>query len=166
MLIVLMTSSVVYVKPVNSSDLNNTRICTSDNPFLLEVYTNTNKPAVYTTKDVIDPIDIYPAEEMPEYPGGKDAISQFLDQNTKYPEKALRLEGKVFISFVVETDGILTEFKVLKGFDSECNNEALRISKLMHKWKPGRHNGKIARMRIVMPIIFSLPSGTGELAKT
>ncbi len=76
---------------------------------------------------------------MPAYPGGDDARIAFLVQNIKYPEQAKKngIQGKVFVTFVIETDGSITNVKVLRGIGGGCDEEAARVIKLMPKWNPG-----------------------------
>jgi len=97
-------------------------------------------------------------DEQPSYPGGTKAMIAFMLGNIKYPEEAKKdkAEGKVFISFDVETDGSLTDVKVLRGFRKDCDEEALRVVKLMPKWDPGKVKGKAVKINFVVPIKFSL----------
>ncbi|MFD2572819.1 TonB family protein [Spirosoma soli] len=98
-------------------------------------------------------------EQQPEFPGGMQGLGQFLAQNLRYPAEAQRggIQGQVFISFVVCTDGTLCDYEVLKGLDSSINQEALRVVKAMSgKWKPGMQRGQKVRVKYNMPINFTL----------
>jgi protein TonB len=97
-------------------------------------------------------------EELPEFPGGDEARQKFLQNNLEYPRIAREtgLEGRVQIGFVVEPDGRLTNFKVLRGRAPSLDEEALRVAKLMPKWKPGKQRGKAVRVQYQMPITFTL----------
>ena len=97
-------------------------------------------------------------EVMPVFPGGDAAMIEFLQKNMVYPENAKKkgITGKVFVGFVVEANGSITDVKVLRGFDKECDAEAVRLVKLMPKWKPGSDKGKPLRVRFVMPFNFKL----------
>lgn len=99
-------------------------------------------------------------EEMPSFPGGDDQLLKFIASNVKYPEIARRagVEGKVYVSFVVEKNGNITELQVVKGIGAGCDEEALRVIQLMDKWKPGRQNGNPVRVRISIPFLFRLNS--------
>ena len=97
-------------------------------------------------------------EEEPEFPGGMEALYQFLAANIKYPCKDCDCFGKVFVTFVIEKDGSISNAKVLRD---PCHNygfgqEALRVVSLMPKWKPGRQRGNPERVQYNLPINFSL----------
>ncbi len=97
-------------------------------------------------------------EEMPTFPGGNDALMSFFGQNIKYPEIARRagVEGKVYIQFVVGRDGSITSAQVAKGIGAGCDEEAIRVVKLMPKWNAGKQNGRTVLVQVVVPIIFKL----------
>ncbi len=97
-------------------------------------------------------------EEMPSYPGGTDELLSFISNNIMYPEIARRagVEGKVYISFVVETDGSITNMNIVKGIGAGCNEEAIKVIKLAGNWMPGRQNGKAVRVRMTIPFSFRL----------
>ena len=100
-------------------------------------------------------------EKMPEYPGGNDERVKFLVKNIKYPEEARKngISGTVYISFIVEKDGEITNEKVLKGVDESLDNEALRVVKMMPAWKPGIQRGEPVRVQFNLPIQFNLDKG-------
>ena len=113
-----------------------------------------------------DNSEVYGAVEvMPEYPGGTTAMYEFIQKNLKYPESAKDkgLEGKVFISFVVEKDGSLSSFQVLRGVCDEIDAEAVRVLKIMPKWKPGMNNGEPVRVQYTMPFKFQLTGNENTL---
>lgn len=100
-------------------------------------------------------------EQQPEFPGGMEALYQFIAANIKWPSNsdACHCSGKVFVTFVVEKDGNVSNAKVLRDIcQSECGfgDEALRVVNLMPKWKPGRQRGKVVRVQYNLPINFSL----------
>lgn len=93
----------------------------------------------------------------PEFPGGK--MGEFLLANIKYPEAAIKngTQGTVFTTFIVNTDGSIVDAKVMKGIGSGCDEEALRVVKMMPNWKPGSlKDGKKVRVQYVLPIKFAL----------
>lgn len=94
-------------------------------------------------------------ERMPEFPG---VLNEFVRKHIQYPESALheRITGKVYLQFIVEADGSLTNAQVLRGINDECNQEALRLVSLMPKWKPGKQNGQAVRVYVNLPISFQL----------
>lgn len=93
-------------------------------------------------------------EKQPEYPGGIDAFYKLVGMNFKIPAEALKqkLEGKAIIEFMVERDGSLSEFKIVKDLGYGIGNEAIRAIKLSPKWIPGTKDGKPARVLYTMPI--------------
>jgi TonB family protein len=97
-------------------------------------------------------------EEMPEYPGGVPALRQFLANSVKYPEEAIKkgIQGKVYVNFVVEKDGSIVVAKIARGVSPELDAEALRVVKLMSKWKPGKQKGEAVRVSYTVPINFAL----------
>lgn len=105
---------------------------------------------------ILDPYKV--VEKMPEYPGGTDKLLAFISENINYPQSAKEkgIEGKCFIDFVIDIDGSVTDAHLLKGFDEECDAEALRVVNSMPKWKPGKHEGKPVRVQYMIPIAFKL----------
>lgn len=99
------------------------------------------------------------AEHWPEFPGGQDSLNAFLRRNLRYPEQALagKTEGIVYLSFVVETDGSLSDIKVLRGFSPECDQEAIRLVSSMPPWIPGQQRSVPVRVYYTLPIPFLLP---------
>jgi TonB family protein len=97
-------------------------------------------------------------EEMPQFPGGENALMEYVSKNVVYPEEAKEkeIQGRVFISFVVEKDGSIGEVKVLRGIGGGCDEEAARVIKGMPKWEPGMQKGKPVRVNYMMPINFKL----------
>ncbi len=97
----------------------------------------------------------------PEYATGSTEMSKFLVSNIKYPQSALKTgkTGTVYLNFTVLEDGTLSDIKVKKGFDTECDAEAVRVAKLMPKWKPGVKDGKPVAETVVLPVKFELDKG-------
>jgi protein TonB len=97
-------------------------------------------------------------EQYPEPVGGYAAFYQFLNSNLRYPKDALRdkVEGKVFVQFVIEKNGTLTNFKVMKGIGSGCDEEAIRVLQTVPNWVPGRQRGNNVRVYRTIPIIFKM----------
>jgi protein TonB len=98
------------------------------------------------------------AEQMPEFPGGDNALMRFLQQNIKYPIKALKknIEGVVMINFVVEKDGRISKVKVTKRIGGGCDEEALRVIRKMPRWKPGKQGGKPVPVYFDIPVNFKI----------
>ena len=97
-------------------------------------------------------------EERPSFPGGEQAFYTFISKNMEYPRSAVRrgAEGKVFLQFVVEKDGLLTDIQVIKGIDPACDAEAVRVLKESPHWNPGKQRGQAVRVQMVLPINFQL----------
>ena len=97
-------------------------------------------------------------EQMPEYPGGMQALFEYLSQNLKYPEdaKQQKVEGRVIAIFVVETDGSISNVEVVKPAFPSLDAEAVRVLSGMPKWAPGMQSGKVVRVKYTVPINFSL----------
>lgn len=99
------------------------------------------------------------AEQMPEYPGGDEARIEFLSKNINYPPLAREsgIEGRVILQFVVGRDGKITDVEqVGKKLGWGCDEEAIRVVKLMPDWKPGKQNGKEVTVRYTLQIAFKL----------
>jgi protein TonB len=97
-------------------------------------------------------------ETMPEFPGGEKAFNQYLADSIHYPAAAVEnsIQGRVFVSFVVEKDGSVSEAKILRGIGGGCDEEAMRVIRNMPKWIPGKQRGQPVRVQYTMPIKFSL----------
>lgn len=113
------------------------------------------KPAEVEAKapEIFDRVEI-----QPEFAGGMEAFRAFLTKNLHYPNAAQssNVQGKVYLNFTVEPDGSLSNINVLRGIGFGCDEEALRVMKLMPKWKPGKQSGRAVRVRFTMPIVFAL----------
>ena len=97
-------------------------------------------------------------EQMPEYPGGIAALLEYLMKNVKYPADAekQKIEGRVIATFIVETDGSISNIEVAKPVFPSLDAEAVRVLSGMPKWTPGRQNGKEVRVKYAVPISFNL----------
>lgn len=95
-------------------------------------------------------------EDVPTFPFGD--VSKWIAKNVKYPQIAAEnnIQGKVFMNFVIEKDGSITDVKVLRGVDPALDKEAIRVIKSMPKWKPGKQRGKPVRVSFNLPITFTL----------
>ncbi len=105
-----------------------------------------------------DEAPLLQVEMQPEYPGGMDALTRFLQKNLHYPLQAQQanVSGKVYLSFVVDRDGSISQIEVQKGIGFGCDEEARRVLREMPRWKPGRQQGRAVRCRFNLPIAFSL----------
>ena len=135
---------------------------------------NNGETTVYnisTTKDLKAKVTLKDADsifrivdQMPEFPGGIDAMTGFVASNIKYPQDAIDegKEGRVFVSFVVEKDGWVSNVKVLKGVCESIDEEAARVVRGMPRWKPGMKDGKPARVSFQLPVTFKLDQMNNE----
>lgn len=130
-----------------------------------------NKKAVYSLNEVvIVPGDttkknkVYTAvQSQPKFPGDADAFARYLAKYIRYPTAARNknVQGRVVLTFVVETDGSLSDVKILRGIGSGCDEEAARVVKASPKWIPGKQNGKKVRVQYSVPVSFALENNLG-----
>lgn len=97
-------------------------------------------------------------EKMAKYPGGGDAMESFIRKNLVYPDRLKKagVQGKVYIQFIVEKDGRITNVKVRRGTNPELDKEAKKVIEKMPDWLPGSVRGKKVRVKQTVPITFSL----------
>ena len=117
------------------------------------------EPVKEVAKEEGDPNQVFVVvEQMPEFEGGVAAMMKFIQKNLKYPASARRMgvEGQVFVQFVIDNDGKVTEVQTMKGVSADCDKEAMRVISMMPRWKPGKQSGKPVRVRYVLPIKFKI----------
>ncbi len=104
-----------------------------------------------------EPVILIP-DVQPEFPGGMGELYNFLKKELKYPAMArdANIQGKVYIQFVVDKDGKISDIEVLRGLSGGLEQEAVRVVKAMPAWTPGKHRGKAVKVRYVLPISFIL----------
>lgn len=97
-------------------------------------------------------------EQMPQFPGGQQALFEYLSKNIKYPVIAEEngVQGRVIVTFVVERDGSITDVRVAKSVDPSLDKEAVRVTKSMPHWNPGMQNGGPVRVKFTLPVTFRL----------
>lgn len=97
-------------------------------------------------------------EQMPEFPGGQNALMAWLQKNLEYPEEAREqgLEGRVFVQFTVYSTGVCGNFTILRSPSPLLSNAALKTIKKMPKWTPGMQNGKSVNTMMRLPILYKL----------
>ncbi|MBS1525861.1 MAG: energy transducer TonB [Bacteroidetes bacterium] len=97
-------------------------------------------------------------EQEPSFPGGHDGFTRFLIKNIRYPPTAAekRIQGNVYLTFIVERDGSLSDIRVIRSVSPDLDAEALRVMKMSPKWSPGIQNYKAVRVQYSMPISFTL----------
>lgn len=101
-------------------------------------------------------------EVMPEFPGGQEALLQFLAKTVKYPVIAQEngIQGRVTASFIVENDGSVTDIEVIRGVDPSLDKEAIRVLSTMPKWTPGKQRGQDVAVKYTVPVTFRLQGKT------
>ena len=104
-------------------------------------------------------------EEMPQYPGGPQALFKFLGENVQYPAEAEKagIQGRVIATFVVEKDGSISQPTIVKSVDPLLDAEAIRVISAMPNWIPGKQNGKVVRVKYTVPLSFNLDGGGEEV---
>lgn len=108
--------------------------------------------------EVVEPEIFQIVEEMPSFPGGETKLMEYVAKNIKYPQIAREtgIQGRVFVGFVVEPDGSISNVKLLRGIGGGCDEEAMRVIKSLPKWKPGKQRGKAVRVSYQIPVYFKL----------
>ena len=100
-------------------------------------------------------------DEMPEFPGGVDAMMEYLQKELRYPESAKEkgIQGRVTVQFIIDKEGNVTNSKVTRSVDKDMDAEAIRLVKAMPKWKPGMQKGKAVAVKYTVPVVFRLEGG-------
>ncbi len=121
---------------------------------LTTVYYNEKGKVVKRPKQKFEPY-----MQMPEFPGGQEALAEFLSANVRYPKVAQQneIQGRVIVQFVVATDGKIENVEVVRtGGDPSLDKEAVRVIKSMPRWQPGRQRGRPVRVKYTVPVNFRL----------
>ncbi len=152
---IVVTDSVVETNALNQDDLSTqvTNVAIDENDFNVvekveeKVIEEEDRTPIFTV-----------VEEMPSFPGGEEARLKFLSDNIVYPQVAKEsgISGTVYVSFVVDSRGKVQEAKIMRGIGGGCDEEALRVIKMMPGWNPGKQAGKPVRVQFTMPIRFTL----------
>jgi len=119
--------------------------------------------------DKVETDDVFVVvETMPMYPGGDAELLKFLTDNARYPEeaKAAKINGRVIVRFVVDTDGRAVEPVILKGVSPALDAEAVRVVNSLKGFIPGMQGGKAVKVYYMVPVTFTLPSNEPLLSKT
>lgn len=105
-----------------------------------------------------NPLNFRVVESLPEFPGGAVEFMKWLTKNLRYPYAAQqqKIQGKVLVQFIVNKDGSISDIKVIKTLNSDCDREALRVLRMMPHWKAGTIKNKLCRTKVVIPINFKL----------
>lgn len=113
-----------------------------------------------TKNDIVD----FPDVEA-QYPGNGIELQRFIQENVQYPKEAMEkgIQGHVYVTFIVEPDGSISDIKVVRGEHESLNNEAMRLVRIMPKWRPTEMNGDRVRARCRLPITFTLGADDEEV---
>ncbi len=106
-----------------------------------------NKEAIFTVVD-----------QMPQFQGGPEGLGSFIRSNLSYPREALdnKIEGVVVAAFIVEKDGSVSNVEIVKGIGHGCDQEVIRLIRLMPKWTPGKKDNANVRVKLNIPVEFKL----------
>lgn len=96
--------------------------------------------------------------EEPQYPGGRKELLKYMEEHMRYPDsmRDLDMEGEVVVEFYVERNGVISGVSVVKSVSKEFDDEAIRLTRNMPRWIPGRKNGALVRYKMTMPINFKI----------
>lgn len=119
-------------------------------------------PVVQDTVDISNAV-FEIVEVMPVFPGGMSALMKYIGENIKYPEEAKKknMQGRVYVAFIVNQDGSISDTRIIRGASPLLDAEALRVIGSMPKWKPGMQKGKAVRVQYSVPVVFSLKKQKG-----
>jgi len=118
---------------------------------------DTNPVLIHNVEEIEEPVIF--AEIEPEFPGGMEGLMKYIDENIKYPPICIEsgIEGRVYLSFIIEKDGSVSTIKLLRGVQEHMDREAIRVIKNMPKWKPGEMSyGRKVRVKYNVPVTFKL----------
>lgn len=116
-----------------------------------------------TIEKVAEDVEIFGmVEEMPSFPGGEVKLVEYIAKNLNYPQEAIEkgIEGRVFVGFIIDVDGSVTDVKLLRGIGGGCDEEAIRVIKSLPKWRPAKQNGVFSRVSYQIPVNFKLDDKT------
>ncbi len=157
-------------EPVEDNQVHENRVVTQDDLKDLDISNKTEEGDVNgVDRSLLDesnkgPVEVEDnsvqtyVEQMPEFPGGEEALAKYLHDHINYPAMALEndIQGKVIVNFVVGKDGSISDVKLSKKLGFGCDEEAIRVVSAMPKWKPGKQNGREVRVFYVVTVKFAL----------
>lgn len=148
----------VWVKKLNDSVTFEKMFKNGDLLSADRIYSYKSDSTIYPKKNVptTESVDV-----IPEFKGGTEAFYRYLYKSIRYPAQAREqnMQGRVVVSFIVEKDGYLTNFKIVKGIGGGCDEEAMRVLAASPPWTPASIKGKTVRLMYSVPMIFKLASG-------
>lgn len=130
----------------------------ADQETFIQDYTPTFNTEI-AEEEIIEEEEIFVVvETMPSFPGGMNKLMEYLQTNLHYPQlaKDLGIQGRVFVTFVIEKDGSVTDTRILRGIGGGCDEEAVKVVNNMPKWIPGSQRNRPVRVQFNLPINFTL----------
>ena len=130
-----------------------------ENTELQEIPEDPDQPEQTEVVDMYDePVDIRVVEDLPQFPGGAAEFMKWLTKNLKYPTTAQnqRVQGRVVAEFIINKDGSVSDLQLVEHLNLACDNEVLRVLRMMPKWEPGVMNAKPCRTKVCIPVVFNL----------
>ena len=133
-------------------DRANTSVIQTQNSAIETKETTVQQPNKETNRKIYQTV-----EQMPEFPGGIQALMQYIQSHLQLPPDSIRdrIQGKVIVRFVVEPDGTITNAEIIKGLHQFCDREAICLIKSMPIWIPGKHNGVVVPVYSCIPVSFT-----------
>ena len=121
-----------------------------------ETFAEEPQPEVVDMYDA--PVDIRVVEDLPQFPGGAAEFMKWLTKNLKYPASAQKqkVKGRVVAEFIINRDGSVSDLKLVEHLNLACDNEVLRVLRMMPKWEPGLMNAQPCRTKVCIPVVFNL----------
>lgn len=143
----------VQEPPPTQEEVKETQVSTVNQEGSKDIVDVPSEPVVQEEEKIFTVV-----EEMPGFPGGEEKLFEYLRKNIKYPPVAREngMQGRVFVTFVVDKDGKVKDVKVLRGVGGGCDEEALRVIRSMPDWKAGRQNGRPVSVQYNLPVNFTL----------
>ena len=105
-----------------------------------------------------EPVDFRVVEDLPQFPGGAAEFMKWLTKNLRYPASAQsqQIKGRVVAQFIINRDGSITDLEVTEHLNRACDNEVMRVLRMMPKWQPGLMNAKPCRTKVCIPVVFNM----------
>ena len=143
----------VQEPPPTQEEVKETQVSTVNQEGSKDIIDVPSEPVVQEEEKIFTVV-----EEMPGFPGGEEKLFDYLRKNIKFPPVAREngIQGRVFVTFVVDKDGKVKDVKILRGIGGGCDEEALRVIRSMPDWTPGRQNGRSVSVQYNLPVNFTL----------
>ena len=140
-------------------ELKDEELAPPENDVELKTVDEVEDPEQPTVVDMDNnPLNFRVVEELPEFPGGATEFMKWLTKNLRYPASAQqrKVQGKVVAQFIVNKDGSISDIEILKSVEASLDREALRVLRMMPRWKAGQQDAKPCRTQVCIPIVFKL----------